>query len=193
MGLTTGDVSAVLITRGNVDMAPILASLPYEDVVLWDDRERGSNGCYSRYLAMAEAKHEVIYFQDDDLVFTAHQQLLEAYEPGRITCNMPSPWYEREQYGEIDCQLVGAGSLVDRELPPLAFERYLEHWPMDDQFLTWCDMINGVLTPGVRFDWGYEILPQAYAADRINTQLGSRDRKWVVLNRALELRAQVAA
>lgn len=188
MGIEAYKVSAVIVTRGNVDLEPILAPLPYSDVVIWDDRERGSKGCYGRYLAMPEAKHDVIFFVDDDVIFTAHDELLAAYEPDRITSNMPSPWYEAGQYDRLGCHLVGAGSLVPRNLPWKAFKRYLEVWPEDDLFLTYCDQISGILNPGHRYDFGYEILPYASAPDRIYTQPGADLRKATVQRRALDLR-----
>ena len=181
-------ISAVIVTRGDVDLAPILDTLPYDDVVVWDDRKRGSKGCYGRYLAMVEAKHDIVYFQDDDLIFTAHDELLAHYEPGRITANMPSPWYERTGYDVIGCHLVGAGSLVDKDLPQKAFHTYLEHWPEDALFYDYCDQIHGILTPGLRLDLGYEVLPYASGPDRIYTQPGAAERKLIVQRRALALR-----
>lgn len=186
--MTADEVSAVIVTRGNVDLTPILETLPYSDLVIWDDRERGSKGCYGRYLVMAEAKHDVIYFQDDDIIFTAHDELLSVYEPEQITSNMPSPWWERTFYDRLDCQLVGAGSLVPRDLPQQAFERYLAHWPEDDLFLDYCDMVNGILNPGTRYDFGYEILPHASDPGRIYTTPGAGIRKATVERRALALR-----
>jgi hypothetical protein len=32
-----GEVSAVLVTRGNVDLSPVLDSLIFEDVVVWSN------------------------------------------------------------------------------------------------------------------------------------------------------------
>lgn len=182
-------VSAVLVTRGDVDLAPILATLPYEDVVIWDNSEREWDAKpYGRYLAMDEARNEVIYFQDDDVVFTAHDELLAAYKPGRITANMPSPWYERTGYDVQRNAQVGAGALVPKGLSWPAFDRYLAEWPMDDLFLTYCDQIHGILTPSARFDFGYEILPYATAPGRINTSPGAFPRKMTAISRALAIR-----
>ena len=188
MAVSAQEVSAVLVTRGDVDLDPILETLPYPEVIVWNDRERGSRGCYGRYLAMTEARNDVIYFQDDDLVFSAHEALLAQYEPERITCNMPSPWYERTNYDTLGCFLVGAGSLVPKTLPWRALRRYLEVWPEDDLFLTYCDQVNGILNPGLRLDLGYEVLPYASGPDRIYTQPGAAERKWTVQQRALALR-----
>lgn len=188
MGIDAAQVSAVLVTRGNVDLQPILDTLPYEDIVIWDDRERGSKGVYGRYLAMPEAKNDLIYFQDDDLIFTEHDKLLAAYEPDQITCNMPSPWYELAYYDRMRCCLVGAGSIVPRNLPWGAFKRYLDVWPEDQNFYDYADMVNGILNPGTRYDWGYEVLPYASAPGRIYTEPGADMRKATVQRRALDIR-----
>lgn len=183
--MTPDKVSAVIVTRGDVDLAPIVATLPYSEVVIWAG---SSASCYGRYMAAATCTHDTIYYQDDDLIFTAHDQLLAAYQPHRIVANMPSPWYEQAGYDKLDCCLVGAGSLVPRGLPEQAFQRYLEHWPLDDLFLTYCDQISGIINPTARFDFGYDILPYASGPDRIYTQPGADDRKRLVQQRAVALR-----
>ena len=127
MGLSWDDVAFVLVTRGDVDIEPILETLPpVAETIIWDDRERGSKGCYGRWLATEETDCPVILFQDDDLIFTAHEQLLASYEPERITTNMPSPWYEQTGYAEWGVGLVGAGSLVPRGLHKPAVAAYLD-------------------------------------------------------------------
>jgi hypothetical protein len=187
--ISAKDVSAVIVTRGDVDLSPILATLPYEDVVVWDNSKRKTDeGIYGRYLAIKQAKSKVIYFQDDDLLFTAHDELIAAYEPGKIVANMPSPWYERESYDELGCALVGAGALVPRALPQKALARYLKRYPLDDLFRTYCDIPVGILSPSKRVDLGYEILPCATAPNRVNLQPGQLERKRAMQRRAVEIR-----
>lgn len=188
--ISAKDVSAVIVTRGDVDLRPILETLPYEDVVIWDNSKRKKDeGIYGRYLAIKQAKGKVIYFQDDDLLFTAHDQLLDAYEPGKIVANMPSPWYEREGYDALGCALVGAGALVPRALPQKALVSYLHRYPMDDLFRTYCDIPVGILSPSKRVDLGYEILPCATASNRVNLQPGQLERKHAMQTRSLEIRS----
>lgn len=190
--IDASQVSAVIVTRGDVDLRPILATLPYDEVIVWDNsRKPWDARCFGRYLAIAEAAHDVIYHQDDDILFTAHEALLAAYEPGRITANMPSPWWERTGYDKIDCQLVGAGSLSPRDLHHAPFDAYLADWPLDELFLTYADQVYGILAPGERYDFGYEILPHATAPGRIATLPGQAERKWTVQARALALRSVV--
>lgn len=186
--MNASDVSAVIVTRGNVDLTPIVKTLPYSELIVWNDLERGSKGVYGRYLAAQEAANEIVYFQDDDVLFTAHEELLAAYEPERITGNMPSPWYEHMSYDRLGIVLVGAGSLMPRELPWPAFARYLAAWPEDDLFYDYCDFINGGLSPGMRVDLGYEISEIAIAPGRINTRADGPLRRELILQRMLELR-----
>lgn len=190
--LTVADVSAVIVTRGDVDLDPILATLPYAQTIVWNDRERGSQGCYGRYLAAQEATRPVIYYQDDDVLFTAHAELAALYRPDRMIVNMPSPWYENCGYGALGQALVGAGSLVDKHLPFPAIDRYLELWPKDDLFLDYVDVVVGMLTPFERCDLGYEVLPHASAPGRIYTSPGAPARKREMQERVLEMRAASA-
>jgi FkbM family methyltransferase len=187
--LQADQVSAVLVTRGNVDMQPILDTLPYDDVVIWNNAERPRDmKPYGRYLAMDEAKHDIVYFQDDDVLFTAHDKLLGVYEPGRSTCNMPSPWYEQAGYERMGYVQVGFGALVPKGLSQPAFDAYLAEWPQDDLFLTYCDQIFGVLAPAKRFDFGGVELPYADAENRIYTSPGAYERKMAAVKRALQIR-----
>lgn len=181
------EVSAIIVTRGDVSLDRILETLPYSEVIIWDNSKRPNYSVFSRYLAIEEAKHDVIYFQDDDIIFTAHEELLDAYQPGVLTSNMPSPWWE-EQYENKSMALVGAGSLIHRDLPWSAFGRYLAHHPMDEVFLDFCDMVHGVLTPFNRLDLGYEILSYAHDENRLHNSPGGPERKALAIKRAMDIR-----
>lgn len=183
------EVTAIVVTRGDVDLQPILAQMPFDDLVVWDNSVRDDDAkVFGRYLAMAEAANDVVFMQDDDIIFTAFDELLAAYEPGRITCNMPSPWWERTGYEQMQCGMVGAGSLVPLGISQQAFDRYLERWPKDDMFLLGCDWVHGILTPFERFDFGYEILDYASAPGRIWTSSEGPGLRDEMCRRALELR-----
>jgi len=182
------DVSAVIVTRGDVSLHRILNTLPYREVVVWNDLEHGSQGCYGRYLAVSRTKCPYVYFQDDDLIFTAHDRLMAAYQPGRMAVNMPSPWYEQCGYDKLGQALVGAGSVMDWELPFAALERYLRVYPEDDLFRDYCDVVVGMLTPHTRHDFGYDVLPHATNPGRIYTSPGAAERKEEMQRRCLELR-----
>ena len=192
--ISLDDIAAVIVTRGDVDLEPILAALPYTELVIWNDRERGySRGCYGRYLAALETDRPVVYFQDDDLIFTAHDELLAKYEPGMMTVNMPSPWYENCRYGELRQALVGAGSLVDRGLWQPALDAYFSRYPEDDLFYDYVDVVVGMLTPYHRLDLGYQVLDYASAPGRIYTVPGAAERKAEMQRRVIALREEAFA
>jgi len=118
------------VTRGDVNLRSIVDSLPYGEVVIWDNSKRHYDAkVYGRYLGIAEATNRVIFFQDDDCILSAahHQLLLDAYEPGVVVGSMPypDPMYQ-------DTTLLGWGALFDRELPEIAFRNYNKVFPVDD-------------------------------------------------------------
>ncbi len=188
--LSASDVSAVIVTRGDVDLAEILEPMPFDDIVVWDNSKRKWDAkVYGRYLgAERAARNDVIFFIDDDVVFSAFDELLAAYEPGQITSNMPSPWYERTGYDGWKCGMVGAGSLVPAGLWEEPFERYWKHYPVDDRFLNGCDWVFGVLAPHSRHDFGYRILDVASAPGRLWTSSGGADNRHTMLERATGIR-----
>ena len=54
------NVSACLVTRGDVDLTAIIASLPYDDVVVWDNSKRRNLRTYGRYLRAQGRDHEAL-------------------------------------------------------------------------------------------------------------------------------------
>lgn len=163
------NVSAVIVTRGDVDLSPILSSLPFDDIVVWDNSQREDLGLYGRYAAIAEAKHEVIYTQDDDLVVPLAAELVDFYQPGRLTVNMPYshdiPWPSR-------------GSVFDRDLPEQVFARYRERFEVDRWFTHYgCDGIFCLLADTRVVDLGHENLAHAFTPGRISTSPGWYDEK----------------
>lgn len=98
-------VSAIIVTRGDVDLAPILDSFPTEwERIVWDNGHYGwphvniykdgndwrpnghSHGeitdlaVYGRYAAIEHTEAELIYVQDDDCVVSDPQALVNAWE-----------------------------------------------------------------------------------------------------------------
>jgi hypothetical protein len=139
VSLDPSSVSAALVTIGDVDLTPILESLPPEyEVVVWDNSRRPFDfKVFGRYVAITETTRPVIFFQDDDCVLTRdqHQQLLDAYEPGVVVGNMiydDPVWRERYK----DTTLLGWGALFDRGLPWQAFARWARHRPINWEFMT---------------------------------------------------------
>jgi hypothetical protein len=182
--ISAAEVTACLITRGDTDLRPIIDTLPYEDVIVWDDT-RPDLKVYGRYQAVREAPNGVVYLQDDDCVFRHHDDLLAAYEPGVLVAN----WGHGDTpCGYEDVALVHGGAIVDRDLPERAFARYLEHFLADDDFHREADMISGCLTPFKHVRLPYEILPLASHPSRMCNQTWQREKKLRVTNRCRWIR-----
>ena len=163
------DVSAVIVTRGDQDLTQIRASLPFEDVVIWDNSKRHDVSVYGRYAALREVRNTIVYVQDDDCLVprSAIDTLLAEYRPGEIVANMPvSRWSDYP-----DSCLVGWGAVFDRRLPQQAFDRYAKLYPLGAvEFMRDCDVVFTTLTPHVKFDLGFEHLPWAELPNRMFKQ-----------------------
>ncbi len=166
--LNASEVSAVLVTRGDVDLTRILESLPYDDVVVWDNSKRRDLKTYGRYAALPEAKHDVVYFQDDDIVFTHHDELMAAYESDTILANMSQGWVDGRDL--VDSVFVGAGALLDRDIPARAFARYDQLYPRDELFYLYPEALVSIPSKIKRVDLPLEVLPWGYAPNRMNAQ-----------------------
>lgn len=138
MSLDPSQVSAVLVTIGDVDLTPICESFPPEyEVVVWDNSSRPVDyKVFGRYMGIHEATRPVIFFQDDDCLLSPeqHQVMLDAYEPGVVTGNMiyDDPVWARRYH---DTTLLGWGAIFDRDLPFDAFARYERYYPTDWAFM----------------------------------------------------------
>jgi hypothetical protein len=145
------NVSACLVTRGDVDMQPILDSLPADwQKIIWNNRDgawvqnrAGDDwgklpghdlSVYGRYAAIEYASHDLIYVQDDDVIVSDPQAIVSAWNrtalfteditspfPG-VVCNMPPEF--RPHYP--DSGLVGFGACFHRDAPERAFDRWRE-------------------------------------------------------------------
>lgn len=180
------DVTACLVTRGDVDLDPILATFPdYADVIVWGP-DRTELYVMGRYAAMAEAETRVVYTQDDDCLFRHHAQLLEEYEPGRIVSTYG---HGDTPAGYDDMCLVHGGAIMDRMLPFRAFELYNDLWPQDEGFLREADMINGTISPHRHVSLPYEIrMEVATRPNRMCNQPWQKDLKLEITNRARQVR-----
>ena len=185
------DVSAVIVTRGDVDLKPVLDTLSmFDDIVIWDNRVRYNVLLYGRYVAMREVRNSVVYVQDDDCTLTpeAIEMLISEYRRGEVIANMPvSRWADYP-----DSCLVGWGAVFDRTLPREAFERYARRYPLGaTAFMRDCDLVFTTLTPHIKLDLGFTHLPWAEMPYRLFRQpehAGMRER---ILHRAREVRDAV--
>lgn len=91
------NVSAVIVTRGNVDLTPILQSLPDAwEIIVWDNglgcvwKATGTDpgfqadvpdlSVYGRYAAIEYASHDLIYVQDDDVIVSDPLAVAQVWE-----------------------------------------------------------------------------------------------------------------
>ena len=196
MTVTPDQVSAVLVTRGNVDMAPIVESLIFDDVVIWDNSvEARDEMTYGRCLAIERAKHQIIYSQDDDLIHSPENQLrlLEQYQPGVLVGCMWDEWSagaaaQGIKHGYDDLVFAGSGAVYDHDIPAQAVARYLECFPLDDFFRLWADTIIGIIAPTSQVDIRFEALPSASADYRMCNQSGAVQWKKEAIQRARAVR-----
>ena len=89
-------ISACIATRGDVDMSPILDSLPEGwEVIIWnnglgllgtwrpgeqiDDIEVGDLGPHGRFAAIEYASNDIIYVQDDDAIIGDPQAIVDEW------------------------------------------------------------------------------------------------------------------
>ncbi len=159
------EISACLVTRGDVDMGPVLDSLPFDDVVVWDNSKRPDDfKCYGRFAAIAEAKHDLIYTQDDDVIVPTWHLLAEYHaigDTGWIVANRPP---------EEEWRFLGLGAIFHRGLVTGAFRQYADEHGFDEDFLRVADVVFAYQRP-YRSVWvGYDELPWARAENRMYLQ-----------------------
>jgi len=182
MGIHPLEVSACLVTRGDQpDMMKKIQDslLPYGEVIVWDNSVRTDYKCAGRYAAAEEATHDVVYFQDDDVIVPVQTQLrlMQNYEPGVVT----AVWgHGTDPDGYTDLPLVCGGAVMDANLPRQAITRWCDGGgQLDDDFNYEADFVVGVLYPEFKhlhlpFDIDLSI---AQAPERLCNQPWQRDLK----------------
>lgn len=197
-------IAACIVTRGNVPLHQIRASIPlhWETVIYDNSGQVTVNGeavktghavvpdlaVYGRYAAIESTDADLIYVQDDDAVLEPEglDTLLAAYEPGKLVANMPERF--RHDFYRDHC-LVGFGALFDRDLPELAFNRFCQRWGATihggvDIFHRTCDVVFTTLTERILVDVSHLDLPWASTPDRMWKQTGHQAERAQVLNLA---------
>lgn len=199
--LSPADISAVIVTRGNVDLTPIIDSLIFDDVVVYDNSVQPNEMTYGRVIgARDHAKHPVIYSQDDDIIHTPEDQhrIVAAYQPGVLTGCMWPEWSggARRQgidNGYDDLVFPGSGSISDLWLWEDAVDEYLAEWPLDDFFRLWSDTIIGIISPTVQLDIRFGEFPWADDDNRMAHLEGAVALKTEAIRRARLIRDGVPA
>jgi hypothetical protein len=164
-------------------MQPVLDSLPPEwEKIVWNNdtgrcsiqvtindktgwAHHGGHSdlsVYGRYAAIEYASHDLIYVQDDDVIVSDPQAIVDRWlydvegegTGYSVVANMPQ---EFRHDGYTDSCLVGFGSCFHRDLPQRAFSKYAV-WkstrpePPTPEFLRTCDVVFTTLTPRVLVD-----------------------------------------
>lgn len=220
------NVSACLVTRGDVDINPIIDSLPEEwEKIIWDNsrgcwevcrpvfsgriggtvhsvrliHQGGDLSVYGRYAAIEYASHDLIYVQDDDVIVSDPQAIVQEWlwqakapGPQTVVCNMPQV-FRHDFY--TDHALVGFGTAFHRDAPRRAFERFMEHHehmiPLgirQEVFWRCCDVVFTALTPRVLVDVPKTNLPYAEGPDRMYRQPEHVAERARMLKLALQVR-----
>ncbi len=184
------DICACLVTRGDVDMDWV-KDLPYGEVKVWDNSKRPDRKVYGRYVAAEMSEKPYVYFQDDDVRFHNHDELLRVanLHPTKLVSNMYNQWIEDCAY--YDLALVGLGSICPNFHWDDAFQKYQTAFPDDERFELDCDFIFGVLSRWHRGEFGHEILDIAADDTRLWRQPGQNEGKWESINNARSLREVV--
>ncbi len=158
----------MIVTRGDVDLTPVLESLIFDDVIVWDNSVETDAMTYGRLLATERTENAIIYSQDDDIVHTGENQLriINAYEPGVLTGCMWKQWSAGAKkqgipHGYDDLVFPGSGSVYDTQLALDTAQAYLDHYPADDFFRLWSDTIFGIVAPTKQLDIRFGELPHA--------------------------------
>jgi hypothetical protein len=189
-------VTAVIVTRGDVDMQPVLDSLVFPEVRVWDNSKSDTDQMtYGRLLSALRAETEVIYSQDDDIVHSPENQMqiLAAYSPTKLVGCMWKDWSDgaRQQgieNGYDDLVFPGSGSISQRSLWTDAHGRYLQHYPHDDFFRMWSDTIIGVISPTIQLPLRFEELDWGNNTNRMAWMDDAVAQKTEAIRRAREVR-----
>ena len=133
--INPSQVDAVLVTKGDVDLQPIKNTLvSFKKIIICDNSKMLNMGPFGQFLLASMAYvSDVVYFQDDDCL-TNPETIIQAWEPGKIVCNMGQQGHAANYINRID-KLMGFGSCFERSLIKPTFERYWRKYPIDR--VTW--------------------------------------------------------
>lgn len=187
----------MLVTRGDQPemMERIRQSLIFPRVRVWDNSQRYDVKTAGRYYLLKELRADaVVYFQDDDVIVPPETQrrLCEAYMPRVVIANYG---HGENPDGYDDLPLVCGGAILDALLPWRAADRYLELWPLDEDFHYYCDFAIGVLYEDFRhLHLPFEInMPIAQHPSRLCNQPWAKEMKYRVTQQARQVRDLVVA
>lgn len=110
-----------------------LKSFPHliDEIIVWDNRKANMCG-YGRYLGALQAKNNVIYTQDDDVIVNNIPELFNAYDGSCIINNMKIA--HLKIYKHINHTLPGWGMIFDKSWVTV-LNKYILQYGIDDIFL----------------------------------------------------------
>lgn len=206
------NVSAIVVTRGDVPIEPIFRSLPDEWQKLewdngagrvrewsvdmnvfapyWQEKVRDV-AVYGRYAAIEFASHDLIYVQDDDCIVSDPQAIVNAYYEDMLVCNMPEPWRSNPFYEQH--ALVGFGAAFHRDMPKRAFDRvHIDLSARSDVewFNRTCDVAFTYLTPKVLVDVPHASFNYAWHDNRMWRQPEHQVERDRMLQKVGEIRGR---
>jgi hypothetical protein len=155
------NVSAVIVTRGDVELGPCLSSIDADEVVI----RKGHGGVWERWEAALSAKHDVVFVQDDDCVVD-YAGVIAAYDEAAVTCNMLTS--HRSDYPDA-IALVGWGCVFHKTMLG-AFGQYVMKFPEDDLFRREADRVFTGLNPLKLIDLGVHHLARAFGSNRMGRE-----------------------
>lgn len=161
-------------------MSPVLNSLPFDDIVVWDNSREQDLQCYGRFAAISRARHEWIYTQDDDLLVPIPGLLLDWGNGGPVVFANKPP---AEEWRFLGCGALFHRDLVDR----CAFDRYLELYPDRTEFHRVADVVFAYSLPYTTTWVGYADLPWQTAPNRMYLQDGHYESRIEARERTLAL------
>ena len=128
-------ISCCLITKKSEYPKIVLERLTlgfFDEIIIKTE----SPSVYQRYLLAKQAKNEIIFVCDDD-VLVNYQVLFKKYD-GRITNTMTLPFISK--YEEMGCTLVGWGCYFPKSMLGV-FDRYIARYGEDEHLLREADRI----------------------------------------------------
>lgn len=168
------EISAVLLTKGDRDISPVLESLKgFDELIIWDNSKREDFKVMGRYLGAAGARNETVYVQDDDCIVDA-VSLISLYSPGQILVNMPAD--RRNEYLGTGISLIGWGCIFPRDAISTMFP-YVAKWGCDELFYRECDRVFTYLNQDrIRHvEVPFRQLPYAFGDDRMGKEARHRE------------------
>ena len=177
-------ISCCLITKGATYPKEILdhiSQFPFGEILILTH----SDSPFRKHELFAKAKHDVIYYQDDDAICPI-PELVEAYEPNIITLAMKEGHYQAHLNNKATMGL-GWGTVFDKHLLGV-LKRYTDEYGEDEVYRRETERIfTNLCYPQKRLILPITDLPSAYAEDRLWRQPIHNDYKQIAQERCNNL------